>query len=499
MQVEVISRKRSLLYADTPIGATDANYDVDRSRLPEPHAGCVLEKVSVSAGKFITGGVTFGIGNRDMPTHVTRAGYIPKLKWLSQKFFVLWDEEEKRGWLVNGASALLHLVHASLEYNRTDKFQSAFLFRTDEMMEASQTHTANSAIKVLLNEKNRKLKIYPGNSEMYDEEMTHKNSRLEEVSRKKINYFRLEDRVEHYYDVLEKIVDHQMSTAGQSGIKLSPRLRKCLEGWDFKDLATEQDPLYPHVATLDTISKDWVDWARDIHAVTLLGRGFGDIIKPADTDTLCPEWTSLPKGKYYLAVCISDLKELVEIHGNPKVNPMKLSKSLVLYNSDSIFAPCQCMKGVQREHSDLVQVLRPSAVLHSTLPKADPISLEGDGALVFGQRDISDTVKRKLLKLPSKSRTRSHEGRVESSLHSSPAEGSEHPSDSTSQPLSSGAPSGAPLSTPPTSEAATSDGIELQVASMQAQEGRVSATIQGERQAERSKWRKLRFRSFFKS
>jgi hypothetical protein len=64
---------------------------------------------------------------------------------------VLWDEEEKRGWLANGTSALLHLLRTSLEYNKTDKFNSAFLFKSEEMEDASITHTADSAIEVLMN------------------------------------------------------------------------------------------------------------------------------------------------------------------------------------------------------------------------------------------------------------------------------------------------------------------------------------------------------------
>jgi hypothetical protein len=134
------------------------------------------------------------MGHREKPVHVSRDGYVPKLKWISKKFVVLWDEEDKRGWLVNGTSALLHLLRASLEHNRTDKFKSAFLFKSEEMKEASIPYTADSAIDVLLNPKNMKLEIYPEKGEMY---------------------LRLEDRVEHFYNILEKIIDHQADIAGQ--------------------------------------------------------------------------------------------------------------------------------------------------------------------------------------------------------------------------------------------------------------------------------------------
>ena len=205
---------------------------------------------------------------------------------------MLWDEEDKRGWLVNGTSALLHLLRASLEHDSTDKFKSVFLFKREKMQEASELHKAHAAIDVLLNAKNRDLKIYPKNN----------------------GYLRLEDRVEHFYDILEQIIDYQASVAEQSSV----RARKHLEGWDFKDLATDRDPIYPRVATLKAFGKGWVDFTRSIHAITLFGRGFGEIIYPTNTSNLCAHWAKLPKGRYYLAVCVSDLKEIMDMDGDRK-------------------------------------------------------------------------------------------------------------------------------------------------------------------------------------
>jgi hypothetical protein len=221
---------------------------------------------------------------------------VPKLQWISKKFVVLWDEDDKRDWLVNGASALLHLLRASLEHNSTDKFESAFLSKREEFQEASEPHRADSAIDVLLNRTNKELEIYP----------------------EKKDYLRLEDRVEHFYDTLEKIIDHQVGVAGQSGVKLKLRARKHLEGWDFKDLATDRDPFYPRVATLQAMGKGWVDFTRAIHAITWFGRGFGEIIQPAATSTSCAHWAKLPQGRYYLAACVSDLKEII---WRPKSEP----------------------------------------------------------------------------------------------------------------------------------------------------------------------------------
>src|SRR6201999_749624 len=115
---------------------------------------------------------------------------------------------------VNGTSALLHLLRKSLEHDSTDEFSSKFRFKMECMQEATEAYKASSAIQVLLNEDNMKHEIY----------------------QEKEGLYRVEDRVEDIYDVLEKIIDHQVSITGK-GANLKFGARKYLEGWDFNDLA----------------------------------------------------------------------------------------------------------------------------------------------------------------------------------------------------------------------------------------------------------------------
>lgn len=349
----------------------------------------MLEKVAISGGQFVTGGASFCIGVKDTPIHVSQNDYVSKLQWISKKFVVMWDEEDKRGWLVNGTSALLHLLRASLEYNRTDKFNSAFLFKPDEFEDASKTHTTDAAIEVLMNNRNMKLKLYPGKGEMFDEVTRRKGAEIDEAAKEKRTFIRIEDRVEHFYNVLEKIIDNQIKAAGRGGMKMKLRARKHLEGWDFKDLATQRDPFYPHVATLDAFGKGWVDFTRAIQAITLFGRGFGDIFQPADSGSFCKTWTKVPVNKYYLAACISDLQEIIEENGDPDANPMKISDGLVWHNVGRTFESCRCGegKGSKARHSDFAQILFPSS-LSFRLPKTNAVQLENHGAVIFGHNSF---------------------------------------------------------------------------------------------------------------
>ncbi|KAI1425854.1 hypothetical protein F5Y12DRAFT_322363 [Xylaria sp. FL1777] len=93
---------------------------------------------------------------------------------------------------------------------------------------------------------------------------------------------------------------------GQNGINLKHRVRKHLEGWDFIHATTRQE-LHGRVATLDQAADGWVEFACSISAVTLFGKGFGDII---ESIKVCSLWCAVLIGKYYLAAIVFDLKKI---------------------------------------------------------------------------------------------------------------------------------------------------------------------------------------------
>ncbi|KAK8150546.1 hypothetical protein G3M48_001121 [Beauveria asiatica] len=115
----------------------DVNYNAGASELPRPHATCVLDKLSISGGKFILGGVGISIGVRESPIHLSRDTYRDKMRWVSGQYAILWDVGDELGWLVNGANALLHMVRASLEddleWMQKHAQQSKILFKKGDM------------------------------------------------------------------------------------------------------------------------------------------------------------------------------------------------------------------------------------------------------------------------------------------------------------------------------------------------------------------------------
>jgi hypothetical protein len=99
-------------------------------------------------------------------------------------------------------------------------------------MEAATTHTGKAAaIAVLPNDTNKNLKLYS------DED------KPDEVSKEKKTYLRFKDRVEQIYHILEQILAHQAQVNAEDGIgfrvKYTPRRQ--LEGFDFMDVATDEE------------------------------------------------------------------------------------------------------------------------------------------------------------------------------------------------------------------------------------------------------------------
>lgn len=345
-------------------GSAGAHHPVTHSRLPKPHLDCALYGMRVLEGKLILSGPEFFIGAKDTPEHIARKGNIRRLKWMSTKFVLLWDERDKRGWLVNGTTALLHIVRAFLSHAKEDNFKSAFQFKDEDFQEAKVPFTADSAIAVLLNPVNRRLKLY-------DEEEGDGDEYL------------LKTQIDHFYNILEQLIEYQADIAGLNGSKLGNNPRRFLEGWDFEDVAKECPTIYPRVATIGDAGKGWVDFIRAIHAVTIVGRGFGDIIRPTGRDH-CDSWATLPTKRYYIASCVSDLDRLLKEAGSHQDGHELLCDNLIYHAPASVYRPCQCRVTPGRKHCEPVRTLIPSAMSTAIPFRKSATKLQELGAVILG-------------------------------------------------------------------------------------------------------------------
>ena len=361
------SRLTNQLLTGYCVGTSGAAYDIGRSRLDAPGSQFLLEKVQINAGKYVQAGLGFAPGIKDFGFHVPRKAYPVKLRTLMSRYVIFWDTAEKRGWLINASSALLHLIRATLKSYETDELSRKLLSDHRSILEPHHYTNRTYPYEVLTDERNMALKIYA------DRDVVDGEAR-------KRKYYCLEDRVEEIYEALDKLLDHQAEKAGQAGWKIKTHARRHLEGWDFKDLVSDRDPVYPKSETLHARGKGWVDFARSIHAVTLFGKGFGDIISP-ECNIGGDHWERVPFNKYYLTTRVSDLQAILETEGDDTLDPMKICEGLLWFSPRESFD--QCRPGPRRVSSDPVQVLWPMA-LKKRRPNLGKATLHTDGAVIFG-------------------------------------------------------------------------------------------------------------------
>ncbi|OJJ47398.1 hypothetical protein ASPZODRAFT_64812 [Penicilliopsis zonata CBS 506.65] len=336
-------------------GTHQASYDVKTSNLPRASANGLLADTSISLGRIVTGGRALSV---DEKLSKVRHNYIRKLKWIEKQYVLLWDEEDKRGWLVNGTSALLHLVRAALELDRKGAFASATLFDPAEMVYPSP-YGPGSASRVLVDPSNMQLPIHEGD----DSPVPFQN------------------HVVQFYELLEKIFDYESAAVNRHPERSRSRAR--LEGWDFENLAAGRDPVLARESRLDVSGRSWVDLVRSMRAITLFGRGFGEIIRSFD---VCSQWVTMPTERSCLAVSHQDLKEIVASWcGNLSSCPPTLTDLIAWHIPTDGATTCRCATNKDRQHSDIVQVLLPSSMssrLSSQGLQADAVH---DGAFIFGQ------------------------------------------------------------------------------------------------------------------
>jgi hypothetical protein len=195
-------------------GAPDADYGIEWTELPEPGSSCVLEKVTLSGSvPFITPGGSFLVGVKDKPLHIgfgSGDDYMGTLMAIGKRFFVFYDSEERRAWLVDGASAVLHLLRAYLKFYIEDRIVGRYFMYSDgDITEAgpgAEYTGARAAFDILTNPRNQRLPLYPKGIVETEERATRLGKALDAADsttfRTTSSNFTLKERVEQICFVL---------------------------------------------------------------------------------------------------------------------------------------------------------------------------------------------------------------------------------------------------------------------------------------------------------
>ncbi|KUJ14213.1 uncharacterized protein LY89DRAFT_720573 [Mollisia scopiformis] len=330
-------------------------------------AGCALSGVTISGGRFITGGASFVPGNKDRMLSLSNSEpYYLKMESASTWNVVFYDTDDRRAWLVDGGNALLHLTRARLSQKRLARNLD---LNFEDFPYADSSHGRLAALISLgvIAARDHVL-ITDSASFGQPSTATHK--------------WGLKDIVLGYWHILEQIQDHQevLSNPGKS-IRMTDREK--LEGFGFVDIISGRTSIRPRVAYLEPSGRGWVDFLHQIQAITLMARGFGELIRPTErSNPLCKAWRQVPKGRDYLVARVAQLFDICDFGGNLDCQPLELVQGLYWHKGGHLFEPCSattCMANCDR-----VQVLLPKATLGSKKYPDGLFEGEMEGAVVFG-------------------------------------------------------------------------------------------------------------------
>ncbi len=244
-------------------------------------------------------------------------------------------------------------------------------FGPEDVQEPTEPYGLGSSLDVLLNTENRQLPLY----------------------REETDPIRFQNRVEDLCDTLYLIAEYQHRAAGQNGIKLKLSPRRHLEGWDFRDLALERNHIYPRVACIPTIGRGWVDFVRDVQAIVLFGRGYGEVFRPStERKMICTHWDKLLPDNYHLAAAVGDLRKIMELDGDANAIPPRLSDNIAWHQREPLPKRFHCKGEACVKYPGFVQVLLPAKLKAGSAESksaSNPLSkLQDASAVVFGHNKV---------------------------------------------------------------------------------------------------------------
>ncbi|KAF7541960.1 hypothetical protein G7Z17_g11861 [Cylindrodendrum hubeiense] len=363
----------------------------DLCGLRKPPASIVIDRLYLEAGADFVAGLNMSFNKKEKPFWLERENDYPSLlKWVSVQPIIFYDVVERRGWIADGASALLHLVRISLYMDENDP-ESTFdwVFDTAKFRDEWNGVTGRqAAIKTLKSWDNLDLNVY----------VIGRHRRSDGESETK--YATLEKRVKKILHSIEILIDRQVMIASQDGIKISQTLdlRRDIVGFDILDVLNPLGPIHPRIKRLDSWGHGWVDLIPSIGITTIFGRGFGDLIRPDEPETICNNWKSVPEKQDYLVASVSTLQMLYEkrlLRIEPGLGKSEMTSKIVWTSPNHPFKACECLQSGSSNigdggcHVDPVQFLvakrswKPRLVLRGSTP-IDITTLDEKGAVVFG-------------------------------------------------------------------------------------------------------------------
>ena len=247
----------------------------------------------------------------------------------SQMNVVLYDVKDQRGWLVDGASALLHLSRAALTSRHAPALETGLSSAPVAQfvhVDADPNHRA-TAKEVLLNKQNRKITLYENEDQPSDS-------------------WRFEDLVLEMWGMIDEMGSHQakLRTPDHRKWELSNPFSTRLEGFGFNDIIAGKNCLRPRYAKLASSGGNWLRFTTESGAINILGSCFGELIR--SRSSCCKTCIEVPCGADFLAAPTARLLSIAEEMGEVSSDCLKLVHGVYWDDTHKSFGsvPCACLK-----------------------------------------------------------------------------------------------------------------------------------------------------------
>jgi hypothetical protein len=364
---------------------------ISASGLRKPPSSIVIDRMYIEAGSNVIGGLNMGINKKEQPFWLKRTSDYPRmLGWVALQPIVFYDVSDSRAWLVDGVSALLHLVRLSLYLDKNDpESPYEWVFDSSKFKDTWDGCTGRlAALKTLKSWDNLDLNVY----------VKEKSGR---DGKTVTEYSTLRERVDEILHSIEILIDRQVKIASQDGIAISQTIdtRKSLVGFDILDVVKPLGPIGTRIMHFDSCGDGWVDLIPSIGVTTIFGNGFGDLILPADSNLVCSKWKSVPTGVNYMAASVSTLKMLYEKRlqrMEPDLAIGEITSKILWMSPCQPFKFCECLRGKIADgqcHLDPEQFLvlkkswKPMMMPKGSAP-VDLRKLDQNGAVVFANLSL---------------------------------------------------------------------------------------------------------------
>ncbi|KAK5682553.1 hypothetical protein LTS10_005681 [Elasticomyces elasticus] len=360
-----------------------------------------LERMTITGGKTLTAGLSIARGNHHRGMFLGEETNLRRMVYNARSMYtVLYDNFHKRGYLIDGASALLHLTYTQLKTPAREPITKYEV--GDRLLYAGQDPYEGSAADILCDEYNLGIFLNKYVSQTTGKETLAENGHfIEQPPEREIRYYTVQDLVQDNYLVLSKLWELHANQRPGHDLRMTDRDR--LEGWSLRSVVKGDAMLNPVIAHLQGSGEGWVDMIRSIKALVLMGTNIGEPITAVKAT--CPRWQKVPCGKDYLACRVQLLKEIAHDNNGDHTFPQRLLPNMRWHKESHMFEPCRGTPKHGGQCCERIQALYTSYASHCKSPTN--AELQVSGAVVFGRPLRIDAPKaKKWWQLVSQRKTR---------------------------------------------------------------------------------------------